>query len=176
VAFRPHVPAGAPTACLGRFSEGRIVDRFIVVGSESKHLRGFIVALEIVHWYADGAWDCLPLALEEGLADLIACQLDPVGREAKLYDLARVPPAESFDEIEAAFRASRESWAGLTAAERDRAYWVGAIVARRVGVEGLRALSRDAAAEGLCTVPIERVLARAGLGTDLRAWNAAFRD
>ncbi len=61
--------------------EGRIVDRFIVVGSEGRHLRGFIVAHELVHWLSDGAWDRLPLVLEEGLADLIASQLDAVGRD-----------------------------------------------------------------------------------------------
>lgn len=155
--------------------EGRIVDRFIVVGSESKHLRAFIVAHELVHWFSDGAWDRLPLALEEGLADLVACQLDRAGREAKLYDLARVPPAEGFDEIEAALCVSRESWAGLTPAERDRAYWVGAIVVQRIGVEGLRGLCEQAAAEGSPLVSTGRVLARAGLGTDVRAWNEARR-
>lgn len=156
--------------------EGRIVDRFIVVGSEAKYLRGFIVAHELVHWSADGAWDRLPLVLEEGLADLIASQLDPIGREAKLYDLARVPAAENFGEIEAALGVSRETWAALVPAERYRAYWVGYIVTNRIGVEGLRELCAEAEAEGLRTVPIERVLVRAGLGTDVRAWNAALPE
>ncbi|MFO1010544.1 MAG: hypothetical protein U1F29_10825 [Planctomycetota bacterium] len=156
--------------------EGHLVDRFIVVGSAGRHLRAFLVAHECVHWLADGPWDRLPLALEEGLADLIACQLDPVGRAAKLYDLAHVPPRASFEEIEVALRVTRETWAGLTAAERERAYWVGYVVASRLGVEGLRELCVEAQAEGLRTVPIERVLALAGLGTDMRAWNAALRD
>lgn len=156
--------------------EGRLVDRFIVVGSEGRHLRAFLVAHECVHWFADGPWDRLPLALEEGLADLIACQLDPVGREAKFYDLARVPPAKSFDEVEAALRVTRETWAGLTAAERERAYWVGYAVASRLGVGGLRELAEQAAAEGAPFVPVKRALARAGLGTNLRAWNAAHSD
>lgn len=156
--------------------EGRIVDRFIVIGSEAKHLRGFIVAHELVHWHAGGVWDRLPLALEEGLADLIACQLDEEGRAAKLYDLALVPPASSFAEIDAALRVSRESWVALTPEERDRVYWVGFIVARRIGVERMRALCEQAAADGLHFVPIERVFALAGLETDVRCWNEALRN
>jgi hypothetical protein len=113
--------------------------------------------------------------MEEGLADLIACQLDPVGREAKLYDLAHVPPAASFDEIEAALRATRENWGSLTPDERNRAYWVGFILARRIGIEGLRDLCERAAVEGSTFVSTERVLARAGLGSDVRAWNGLDR-
>ncbi len=156
--------------------DGHLVDRFIVVGSEGRHLRAFLVAHECVHWWADGPWDRLPLALEEGLADLIACQLDPVGREAKLYDLAHVPPATSFEEIEAALRVTRETWAGLSTAERERAYWVGYVVASRLGVEGLRELAEQAAGDGVRMVPPERVLERVGLDADVRAWNAALRD
>ena len=154
--------------------EGHLVDRFIVVGSEGRHLRAFLVAHECVHWFADGPWDRLPLALEEGLADLIACQLDPVGREAKLYDLAHVPSAASFDEIEAALRVTRESWAGLTAAESERAYWVGYVVARRLGVEGLRELAEQAALDGVRLIPSERVVDRVGLGRNVQTWNASI--
>lgn len=153
--------------------DGRLVDRVIVVGSRRKHLRGFVVAHEIVHWMADGPWDRLPLALEEGLADLVAGQLDPVGREAKDYDLAHVPPASSFEEIEAALRASRETWDGLRPSERDRAYWVGAIVARRLGVDGLRALAVEAARSGAHYVSSGAVIDRLGLGRDVAAWNEA---
>jgi hypothetical protein len=156
--------------------DGRTVERVIVVGSERPHLRGFMVAHELVHWYADGSWDRLPLALEEGLADLIACQLDPVGREAKLYDLAHVPPAASFEEIKAALRVTRETWAGLTTVERERAYWVGYVIASRIGVEGLRELAEQAVAGGAAFVSVERVLARAGLGTDLQEWSVVPRD
>ncbi|MBL8860743.1 MAG: hypothetical protein JNK02_01930 [Planctomycetes bacterium] len=154
--------------------EGHLVDRFIVVGSEGRHLRAFLVAHECVHWWADGPWDRLPLALEEGLADLIACQLDPVGREAKLYDLAHVPPAASFEEIEAALRVTRETWAGLTAAERERAYWVGYVVASRLGVDGLRELAEQAALDGVRFVPPERVVDRVGLGRNVQTWNASI--
>lgn len=156
--------------------DGRTVERVIVVGSESPHLRGFMVAHELVHWYADAVWNRLPLALEEGLADLIASQLDAIGREAKLYDLAQVPEATSFSEIESALRVSRESWASLTPDERNRSYWVGSILARRIGIEGLRALCEQAAADGSPIVSAERVLTRAGLGTDLRVWNAARHE
>lgn len=153
--------------------EGHLVDRFIVVGSEGRHLRAFLVAHECAHWLADGPWDRLPLALEEGLADLIACQLDPVGREAKLYDLGRVPPAASFEEIEAALRVTRETWAGLTAAERERAYWVGYVVASRLGVDGLRELAELAVAEGVRFVSPEHAVSRVGLERDVRRWNRA---
>lgn len=156
--------------------DGRALGRLIIVGSESRHLRGFIVGHELVHWYADGVWDRLPLALEEGLADLIACELDPVGREAKEYDLAMVRRAATFDEIESALTVSRESWISLSSAERSRVYWVGSIVARRLGIEGLRALSSTATADGLDEIPIARVLATTGLGTDPRNWNDAARE
>ena len=153
--------------------EGQLVDRFIVVGSEGRHLRAFLVAHECVHWFFDGPWDRLPLALEEGLADLIACQLDPLGHAAKLYDLAHVPPAVSFDEIEAALRVTRKTWAGLTAAERDRAYWIGYVVASRLGVEGLRELAEQAAVDGVGFVSPQPVVDRVGLGRDVQAWNRA---
>lgn len=154
--------------------EGHLVDRFIVVGSEGRHLRAFLVAHECVHWWADGPWDRLPLALEEGLADLIACQLDPAGREAKLYDLAHVPPAASFEEIEAALCVTRETWAGLTAAERDRAYWVGYVVASRLGVEGLRELAEQAEVTGSHYVSPDRVVDRLGIGRGVQAWSPAL--
>jgi hypothetical protein len=156
--------------------DGRIVDRFIVVGSEVRHLRAFLVAHECVHWFADGPWDRLPLALEEGLADLIASQLDPIGREAKLYDLAHVPPAASFEEIEAALRVTRETWAGLTAAEHERAYWVGYVVASRIGVGGLRELAEQSEVDGLRLVSPDRVVDRMKLGEDVQAWTRELAD
>lgn len=176
VVMRSSVDSFAKAYTKESVRDGRTVERVIVVGSESPHLRGFMVAHELVHWYAGGVWDRLPLALEEGLADLIACQLDAVGREAKLYDIAQVPAATSFTEIESALRVSRESWASLTPGERNRCYWVGFLLARRIGVKGLRELCDRAAAEGSSFVSPERVLARAGLGTDVSAWNAALRD
>lgn len=156
--------------------DGRVIERVIVVGSRGKHLRGLIVAHELTHWFADGVWDRLPLALEEGLADHIACQLDPVGREAKEYDLAHIPPATSFDEIEAALGASRATWQGLQPSERDRVYWVGAIAARRLGVAGLRKLAEECAGERGDGNSPACVSERLGLGRDVNAWNRALRE
>ncbi len=97
------------------------------VGALGRTARTYYVVHELVHFHAQREWELLPDPVEEGLAELVATTLVPEGRE----------------HVERRFR------------DGDAREAEGWRIARRLGVDGLRALALRARVQGLEEVPME---------------------
>lgn len=111
--------------------------RFIVLRADAPCALRFLLAHELVHWYADWAWDCLPIAIEEGLADTVACRLDPEFGARRMAFLAGFSPLSAAD-VDRLLRVERGHEHRLPCREREQLYLVGRQIVDALGVDQLR--------------------------------------
>lgn len=149
----------------------------IVLGMQLREQPEATLAHELAHWYLDGEWDLLPPALEEGLADLVAVEVLPEIRvctqrqHALVLDTSRQLP--SWEEV---LRLDTEDCKDVEHARRTvAARAMGYLLAKRIGVAGLRELCAMAHAQGLAMLPSDLVLQRSGLDSTSEAqWRHAL--
>jgi hypothetical protein len=138
-----------------RDRRGKVIDRRIELGGDSRDSQDFCVAHEMVHWNLQGVWTRLPVTVEEGLADYIALHLVPEFRDERERELrerlSNLDP-ELIDRAWMLEHATRED----TAPEvRSAAYAIGFDIVRRLGVDELRRLCALAESSGHAVVPRE---------------------
>ncbi len=134
----------------------RIVERFILLGNAPDELpQRFIIAHELVHWYATAPWDRLPHTVEEGLADYLAAELAPEFRDNIAEDHDWILQTLTPERRERAYIVDQRDWPKTPKSARDDTYSIGFEICRRLGVEGVRALCVRAENEGRKFVPIE---------------------
>ena len=137
---------------------GLRTSRYIVLRVRDPGARRFLLAHELVHWYADWAWDHLPIAVEEGLADLVASRLNPTFGAQRRAFLEGLGPLTATD-TRALLQVERGAEHGLPDRARERLYLAGARVAERLGIERLREWCEAAEAGGPAPIPAARFLA-----------------
>jgi len=132
------------------------IRQFIAIRIDGSGPRRFLLAHELVHWYADWAWDHLPIAVEEGMADLVAAQLSPelgaLRRVMLMHHKPTVPDIRRMLEVE------RGTERGLDWRSREMLYLVGRQVAERIGIDRLRSWCLTAEATGSGHIPLEWLL------------------
>ena len=141
---------------VARDDEGNITDRRIEIGEQGVRRQArFAVAHELVHWYATRAWDRLPHAIEEGLADTIGLELAPECLELRLSDYAATSVGMTAERRARALAITERTWAGASSELRDDAYAIGFEIVARVGIERLHTLCDRATTLKLDRVPLD---------------------
>ena len=140
-----------------------LLSKYIVLGSTSRRVNRFMLAHELVHWYADGVWCRLPLALEEGLGYCIAIQFEPDSPAFNPQAVARLVARLRDWKIEAAFDWPRQEDDSISEDQNVVNRLAGLAIVERIGVEGLRTMCANAEREGRATLSTDQVLERAGL-------------
>lgn len=147
----------------------------IELGSEVGMLLGdedgltWLLAHEYAHWCLQSEesrrWDLLPALLAEGLAEAIVLRALPhLSRSAWAEHRAALESIEHIDPGHDLFRLTLEEWGGIQRPEQARVlYAVGAVLASRIGRQGLADLCERARGEALETVPGAWILAQARL-------------
>lgn len=145
---------------------------WIFVASGYEGYERTILAHELVHWQRAGPWECLPGVIEEGLADSIAADLDPVNAgitasanlealQAPVISDPTISLAMSRDEV--GHSHGRDPHGTLANS--------GYFITERIGIEGLRALCIRARHEGHRLIPVDWILKAADLpNSDVRQW------
>jgi len=146
-------------------------DRILLGPLPEADLR-FVIAHELVHWYAAGSWNLLPHLVEEGLATTIALRLAPERSDLRRIAYhwyvrwaleGRTPP---FD-LDFAFSLTGASWETLEGDPRVMSlYGLGLVVAEWIGVDRLHQMCLDAQRHGLARVPTGELLRAAGIDPD----------
>ena len=156
VVVPPHPSQPSESTCVFESdAHGTWVRRFIAIRTEPELARSYLLAHELVHWHADWAWDHLPIAVEEGMAELVAGQLlreQGAVRDAFLGALGKRLEGDSLRMLEV----ERGTERLLDVHSRQMLYWVGKSVAKRIGIDRLRSWCEKAKADGLGQLPLER--------------------
>jgi hypothetical protein len=127
----------------------------------------WLLAHEYAHWCLHSAeerqWDALPTLLAEGLAEAIVLRALPhLARSAWAEHRAALESIERIESGQTLFNLTLEEWGGVRTPEQARVlYAIGAVLASRIGREGLAELCERARGEALETVPGAWILARA---------------
>ncbi len=147
----------------------------IELGSEVGTLLGdddgltWLLAHEYAHWCLQSAegrrWDPLPALLSEGLAEAIVLRALPhLSRAAWAEHRAALESIEHIDPGHSLFKLTLKEWGAIQRPEQARVlYAVGAVLASRIGRQGLADLCERARGEALETVPGAWILAQARL-------------
>lgn len=151
-----HAPGGDTNGVAVRRSGARVLERFILLAKEPEEdYQGFVIAHELVHWYATAPWDRLPHTVEEGLADYLSVELAPELRDHVTTQHDWTLATLTRERRERAFVVDARDWPKTASSARSDAYSIGFEICRRLGVQGLRALCERAEREGYSFVPIE---------------------
>lgn len=139
--------------------EGMATEELIFLGPGSNMFERFVLAHELSHYYRDAAWRLLPHAVEEGLADLVAEELEP--NQASFVLLARltsIPLAldRPFLEKVLSTEHSLEGPPEHVLDMQSRA--IGFVIAIALGITDLRLLCERARSEGLDRMPTDWIL------------------
>lgn len=158
VPHRPEDRAVATTVENVSPLTSNVTPRFIVLRVDPPGPRRYLLAHELVHWNSVGVWQRLPIAVEEGMADMIADRVEPelgLVREAFLGRLGE-PREEDVREMLAVPRGEERK---LELRRHDMLYLVGRNIAHRIGVDGLRAWCEDAEKRHRVSIPNEWIQA-----------------
>lgn len=153
----PRDDQPSEATCVTTGTTGAWRRQFIAIRTASG-AASYLLAHELVHWHADWAWDHLPIAIEEGLAELVASNLiveQGAVRDAFLSRFGELPSQD----VQRLLEVDRGTERGLDLRSRQMLYWVGKNAARRIGVERLRLWCEQAAADGSGPLPAERFIA-----------------
>ena len=127
--------------------------RFIVIRDDAPGARRFLLAHELAHWYADWAWDYLPLAIEEGLADAVAMRLAPEFGAGRMAFLAGLGPLSATD-VRELLRVERGDEYRLAPRAHEQLYLAGRQVVEALGVDQLRSWCDAAHAGDRARIPL----------------------
>jgi hypothetical protein len=147
----PDQPAPASTPEVISLWTSRVLDRYIIIAIDAAGPRRFLLAHELVHWYAVGVWKHLPMTVEEGLADVLASRIEPeLGvLHALMIGHRGDPRPEDYREMLALERGEEGR---LDFKRKDMLYLVGNRIAERCGVRGLRAWCEEVERTGDASV------------------------
>lgn len=127
-----------------------------------------LLAHELAHRFLETseAWDRLPPIVEEGLADVVAGEVVPgMAFSIELHHLGLLPERGSLDSGRRAIRTILlEDMYGEDDAHALRLRAIGFVLARRLGVGGLRALCEEARRREHEKVPADWLLEACGVG------------
>lgn len=157
-------PGSGMASTVNRYQRGRRVDRFIEIGLEAHFAREYLLTHELVHWYAEERW-ALPLIVEEGLAELVACSSAVLGEEQLRVHVSTLQQAVTEGRgVPWAETLNRQRWSDLDEEQRALAYALGYLVAAEIGIEAMPELAGHSASE---------FFERASIDTrDTRTWRA----
>lgn len=148
----------------------------ILLSSEPNERVRATLTHELTHWYVDDAWKPLPHAAEEGLADLLAVEMNPQSSASiQVTALVALMACPVHDPI-AAFELKDWAFSDLESAKRLQGITaIGFFVVSRIGVDGLRELCERAGNAGYEQVPAQWLLDRAGFANeDARQWKLSI--
>ncbi len=156
VVVPPHPRQPAEATCVFESGSHDVwVRSHIAIRTEPELARSYLLAHELVHWHADWAWDHLPIAVEEGMAELVAGQLhreQGAVRDALLGSLGKHVERD----VQRMLEVERGTERSLDLRSHQMLYWVGKKVAKRIGVDRLRSWCEQAKADGLGQLPLDR--------------------
>jgi hypothetical protein len=132
----------------------RIVARFIALEVDHPAGRRYLLAHELVHWYAVGYWRQLPMAVEDGMGDMVACELNPEIGEVRRVFLGRLGDLSEQD-VRETLAVSRDDYEKVQGRRKDMLYLVGLRIAKRWGVKRLSTWCQDAQSSGNASIPDE---------------------
>jgi hypothetical protein len=142
---------------------------FILIRSMQHPVQDFALVHELVHFYVHGYWQLLSTAMQEGIANEIARSLVPPESTrpmsfiymSALFSYPDVDPVHELDQSPGEYYSHDDS------AARGISYFV----ARKLGVDGLREVCREAERAEEPRVSARALLERAGLSlTDTTSW------
>lgn len=146
-----------------RDAHGKVCERRIELGAESKNLMHFLLPHELTHWYAKGIWTKLPHTLEEGLADFVALQLEPGFVDERLLAYEKVLEGISAAKIDHLLRLNIKQWHAQDEDDKRRSYAIGYRFFAELGLDGIRKLCQDAHVAGHEKIPADWLTERYGL-------------
>jgi len=158
--------------------DGMATSEVIFLGPDSRMFERFVLAHELAHYYRDDVWRLLPHAVEEGLADLVAEELEPnQGSFVLLPRLTNIPLTIDRALLVSVLSAEHSlvDPPEQTIDMQSRA--IGFVVAIALGLDELRKLCERVRDEGLEQMPADWILDKMPFPLDDPAqWHSCIID
>lgn len=128
--------------------------KLIALGTEGASSLGFTLTHELAHWYSHASGVELPVAVEEGLADMAAMRALPEAVEG-ILQTRRADANPTSLTLREALALSYEEWATMPGEAGLELRSIGFLLVLNLGMEDLAELRETARAQGLDRVPAE---------------------